>query len=131
MVVEVLHGALQFPAPAPGFCFNTARLGFGRLQVRLCGVDRRSLLRDRDLKGLLVQFGEKLSLANTVIVIHQNPGNLAADTGSNECHMPVHVCVICRNGVESQTNLGIPNTEAPIKIKVPSAPISNLRLRLD
>jgi hypothetical protein len=29
------HDALQFPAPASGFGFNTARLGFGRLQVRL------------------------------------------------------------------------------------------------
>ena len=35
LVVEVLHGVLQFPAPASGFCFNAARLGFGHLQVRL------------------------------------------------------------------------------------------------
>jgi superfamily I DNA/RNA helicase len=35
---------IEFPAPAHGFCFNTARLGFGRLQVRLCGVDRSFLL---------------------------------------------------------------------------------------
>jgi hypothetical protein len=43
LVVEVLDGALQFPSPAPGFCFNTARLGFGRLQVRLCGVSTAAL----------------------------------------------------------------------------------------
>jgi len=106
LVVEVLHGALQFPAPAHGFCFNTARLGFGRLQVRLCGIDRRSLLRDCNLKRLLVQFGEKLSFLNTVIVIHQNPGNLAADAGGNECHMAVHVCVVRRDGVEREADPG-------------------------
>ena len=100
LVVDVLHGVLQFPAPAPGFCFNTARHGFGRLQVCVCGVDGRSLLGDRDLIRLLVQFGEKLSFVHTVIVIHQNPGNLAADAGSNERHMPVDVCVIRRDGVE-------------------------------
>jgi hypothetical protein len=106
LVVQVLHGTLQFPAPARGFCFNTARLGFGRLQVCVCGVDGRSLLRYCDLKRLLVQFGEKLCFLNTVIVIHQNPGNLAADAGSNERHMPVHVCIIRRNGIEGQADPG-------------------------
>ena len=68
-----------------------------------------AFLKDGDLIGLLVQFGAKLSFLNSVIVIHQNMGNLAADTGSDECHMPVHVGVIRRNGIESEADLGNAN----------------------
>ena len=90
------------------------------------------LLRDRDLKGLLVQFGEKLSFADTVIVIHQNPGNLAADAGSNERHMAVHVCVIRRNGVESQAvSKECRIRQAAARTRAPSTPISSLRFRVD
>ena len=106
LVVDVLDGVLQFPAPAPGLCFDTAHRGRGRLQIRLRGIDRRFLFGDRDLVGLLVQLGEKISLANTVVVIDQNPGNLAADAGSNERHMAIHICVIRRNGIEGQFDPG-------------------------
>ena len=58
--------------------FNAAHRGYGRLKVRLCGVDSRFLHGDRVLKGLLVQLDENVSLTNTVVVVDQDPGNLPA-----------------------------------------------------
>ena len=40
LVVDVLHGVLQFPALAPGLRFDAAHRGAGRLQIRLRRVDR-------------------------------------------------------------------------------------------
>src|SRR4029077_20559195 len=105
-VVDVLHGMLQAPAPAPGLCFNTTHHGCGRPQVCVCGVDGCSLLGDCDLIWLLVQFGEKISFVHTVIVIHQNPGNLASHAGRNESKVAVPACVIRRDGVETLLDPG-------------------------
>ncbi len=44
LVVDILNGVLQRPAPAPGFSLDPARSGRGRLQVGHRGVDRRLLL---------------------------------------------------------------------------------------
>ena len=51
---------------------------------------------------LLVQLGEKVSLVHAVVVVHQNPGDLTADAGSNKRHVAVHVSVVRRNSVEGQ-----------------------------
>ena len=101
MIVDVLHGVLQIPAPAPGLCFDAAHLGPGRLQIRLCGVNGRLVHGDCVLKWLLVELNKKISLAHTVVVIHQNPGNLTVDAGGDECHVTVYVCVIRRNRAQS------------------------------
>ena len=99
-VVDILYGVLQSPAPGPCLCFDIPHRGFSRPQVRVCGIDGRSFHSNRVLKRLLVEFGEKLALVHTVVVIHQHPGDLAGDPGSNERHMAVDVGVIRRNGVE-------------------------------
>src|SRR5262249_59266882 len=101
LIREVLHGVLQVPAPAPGLCFDTARRGPGRPQIRLCGIDGRFLDGDCVLKWLLVQLNKKISLAHTVVVIHQNSGNLTVDAGSDERHVTVHESIIRRNRAES------------------------------
>jgi hypothetical protein len=72
LVVNVLDCVLQPEALAPGLCFDTAHQGRGRLQIRLCRIDGRTLHGDRVLKWLLVQLDKKISLAHTVVVIHQN-----------------------------------------------------------
>jgi hypothetical protein len=74
----------------------------GRLQIRLRGIDGRLLHGDCVLKWLLVQFNKKISLVHTVVVVDQNPGNLTADAGSDECHVTVHESIIRRYSVESQ-----------------------------
>jgi hypothetical protein len=99
-VVDILYGVLQPPAPGPCLCFDIPRRSFGCAQVRLCGIDGRSFHSDRVLKRLLVEFGEKLAFVHTVVVVHQYPGDLAGDPGSNERHMAVDVGVVRRNGVE-------------------------------
>ena len=106
-----------------GLCFDTAHRGVGRLQVRLCGIDGRFLLRrPRSSKRLLVQFGEKIAFAHAVVVIHQNPGNLAADAGRDESHMAVHVSVVGRNGVERCSRIqGMPNTQTTARTTAPSS----------
>ena len=109
MILDVLNGVLQIPAPAHGLCFDAAHLGPGRLQIRLCGIDGRLLHGDCVLEWLLVQFNKKISLVHTVVVIHQNSGNLTVDAGSDECHVTVHESIIRRNRAESQPDLG--NTE--------------------
>ncbi len=61
---------------------------------------------DGDLIRLLVELGEQISSVHPVVVVHQNPRNLASDTGSNKRHMPVHICVICRDGTKCQLDPG-------------------------
>ena len=43
LVVDVLHGVLEFPALTSGPCFDAAHRCFSRRQVRLCGIDSRFL----------------------------------------------------------------------------------------
>ena len=104
LVVDVLDGVLQLPAPGPCLCFDIPHRGLGRPQVRLCGIDGRLLHSNRVLKWLLVEFGEKLAFVHAVVVVHQNPGDLAGDPGSDERHMAVDVGVVRRNGVERCEN---------------------------
>ena len=106
LVVDVLHGVLQFPAPASRLRFDAAHRGARRLQVRLCGIDGRLLDGDGGLIRLLVEFDEKVAPVHAVVVVDENPGNLAADAGGDEGHMTVHEGVIGRNGVESMQDPG-------------------------
>ena len=53
---------------------------------------------------LRVQFDQNISFTYTVVVIHQDPGNLAADAGGNERQVAVHVCIVRRNGVDRQAD---------------------------
>ena len=99
-VVDILHGVLQSPAPGPCLCFDIPRRGCSRAQVRGCGIDGRSFHGNRGLKRLLVEFGKKLAFVHTVVVIDQDPGNLAGDPGRDKGHMTVDVGVVRRNGVE-------------------------------
>ena len=101
LVVDVLHGVLQFPALAPGLCFDTAHRGLAASQVRLCGIDGRSFSGDCDLERLLVQFDEKISLARGCCR-RPEPAKLAADAGGHERDVTVHIGVVRRNGVEGQ-----------------------------
>jgi hypothetical protein len=78
----------------------------GRLEIRLRGIDGRLLHGDGVPKWLLVQFDKKISLANTVVVIHENAGNLTVDAGCNERHMAVHEGVIGRNRAEDEADPG-------------------------
>ena len=100
LVVDVLHGALQVPAPAPCLRFDRAHRGDGCLQICFRGVDRCLLLGDRNPVRLLVQLGEEISLAHTVVVIHQNAGDLSCHAGRDKRHMPIHECIVCGDGVE-------------------------------
>jgi len=106
LILNALHGVLQIPAPAPGLCFDTAHLGPGRLRIRLCGIDGGLLHGDRVLKRLLVQLNKKISLAHTVVVIHQNARHLTVDAGSNECHVTVHESIIRRYRGEGEPDPG-------------------------
>jgi hypothetical protein len=101
LILDVLHGVLQIPAPAPGLRFDTVRLGHGRTQIRLRGIDGRLLHGDCVPIWLLVQLDKNIPLADAIVVIHQHPGNLAADASGDERHVTVHECVIRRYGVES------------------------------
>jgi hypothetical protein len=72
LVLELLLGVLQFPASASALCFDTARAGDGRLQIRVRGIDRSFFLRDGDLEGFLVDLGENVAFVHAVVVIDQN-----------------------------------------------------------
>ena len=69
-------------------------------------VDGRSFFGDRIFKWLLVQLGENFALVDTVVIIDENPGYLAADASGNERDMPIHIGVIGRDGVERQSDPG-------------------------
>ena len=101
LIGDVLHGVLQFPAPAPGFRFNAADRGGRGLQIRLGRLDCRLLDGDSSPIGLFVQIDEKITPAHPVVVIDENARDLAADPGGNEGHVAVHERIVSRNGVES------------------------------
>jgi hypothetical protein len=65
LVVEVLLDALQFPAPASCFGFNTARLGFGRLQVRLG-------LRYAGAVVVILDFDQHFAFFDALKIIHRD-----------------------------------------------------------
>ena len=100
LVIDILHGVLQVPASAHCLRFDRACRRVGGLQVCFRGVDRCLLLGDRNPVRLLVQLGEEISLVHTVVVIHQNAGNLSCHAGRNERHVPIHVSVVRGDGVE-------------------------------
>lgn len=52
------------------------------------------------MKRFFVDFGEKLAFAHTVVVVHQNPGDLAGNPRGDEGHMAVDVGVVRRDGFE-------------------------------
>jgi hypothetical protein len=106
LVFDILDGFLQLPAPAPGLCFDAAHRGPGRLEIRLCGIDGRLLHCDCVPKWLVIQFNKKISLVHTVVVIHQNPRNLAMDARSDERHVAVHEGVVGRNRAEHEPDPG-------------------------
>jgi len=71
-------------------------------QIRVCGLDSCPSVSDRNFVWLSVQLGENIAFVDEIIVIHQNPGYLAADASGDERDVPVHIGVVCRNSVESQ-----------------------------
>ena len=106
LVVDVLHGVLQRPAPAHGLRFDATDFGPGHLQVRRSRIDSRRLDRDCDLKRLLVQLDQKVAFAHPVVVVHQNPRNLALDAGGDERHVTVDIGIVRRNCVEGRLDPG-------------------------
>ncbi len=100
LVVDVLHRVLQVPAPAQCQCLDRAHRRGGGLQVRRRDVDRGLLFGDRDLVRLLIQRGEEIAFVHTVVVIHQNAGNLACYAGCYKRHVPIDECVVRGGGVE-------------------------------
>ena len=64
-------------------------------------------------KRLLVQFDEEISLVHAVVVVHQNPGDLAVHAGRDERHVAVHECVVRRNGVEHRPDPGNAEHQRP------------------
>ena len=106
LVVDGLHGVLQRPAPAHGLRFDAAHFGLGDLQVRRRRIDSRLFDRDCDLKRLLVEFDQQVSLAHPVVVVDEDARDLAPDAGGDECHVTVHIGVVGRNRVERRLDPG-------------------------
>ena len=105
LVVHVLDGVLQVPALAPGLRFDSAHWACGRQQVGLA-VSTRPLCATCDLVGLLVELREQIALVHAVVVVDQNPRDLAGDARRDEGDVPVHVGVIGRNRVEGLLDIG-------------------------
>ena len=106
LVVDVLYGVLQRPAPAHGLRFDAAHFGPGHLQVCRRRIDSRLFDRDRDLKRLLVQLDQKVAFAHPVVVVDENARDLAFDAGGDERDVTVDICVIRRNRVERRLDPG-------------------------
>ena len=100
LVVDVLHGVLQVPAPAHGLRLDRARRRDGELEVGLRDVHRRLFLGNGDSVRLRVQLGEAIALAHAVVVVHQNAGNLSRHAGGDKRHVPIHEGVVGGDGIE-------------------------------
>jgi hypothetical protein len=100
LVVEVLHGALQFPAPASGFGFNPARLGFGRLQVRLG-------LRYPGPVVVILDFDQHLAFFDALKIIHGHPAHITFDLGAERRDVAANISIVC-DLPDRQTNPAVP-----------------------
>ena len=109
LVVDVLHGVLQRPAPAHGLRFDAAHFGLRYREFSRRRIHRRLFDRDCDLKGLLVQLDQQVSLVDPVVVVDEDARHLAFDAGGHERHVTIDVGVIGRDGVERRLDPG--NTE--------------------
>ena len=130
LVVDILHGVLQVPAPAPGLRFDRAHRRGGCLQVCFRGVDRCLLLGDRNLVRLLVQLGEEIALVHTVVVVHQNAGNLSATRGATNVTCPFTNASSVETVLRVCLIQGTPYTAATITT-APSTPIRNFFRRVN
>ena len=106
LVVDVLHRVLQCSAPAHGLCFKAAHFGLGHLQVRRCGIDSRLFDRDCDLKGFLVQLDKKVAFAHPVVVVDEDPRDLALNARGHESDVTVDIRIVGRNRVEGRLDPG-------------------------
>ena len=106
LVVDVLNRVLQRPAPAHGLRFDAAHFGPGHLQVRRRRIDSRLFDRDCDLKRLLVEFDQQVSLVHPVVVVDEHARHLAFDPGGHERHVTVDIGVVGRNRVERRLDPG-------------------------
>ena len=70
-------------------------------KIRLCGIDRCLFGGDDDLVGLLIEFDEKISCADAVIIVDENSGYLPRNASGNEGYVTIHIGIICRDGIES------------------------------
>ena len=100
LVVEVLHGALQFPAPAPGFCFNTARLGFGRLQVSLGLCHPGAIIVSLDLD-------QQVARLDPLKIVHGHSPHVPFDLGAERRDVAANIGVV-RNLPDCQANPTVP-----------------------
>ena len=100
LVVEVLHGALQFPAPASGFGFNTARLGFRRQQVRLG-------LRHPGPIIVILDLDQQLALLDPLKIVHGHPAHITFDLGAERRDVAANVSIV-GNLPDRQANPAVP-----------------------
>ena len=81
-------------------------LDLATCKVRRRRIDGRLFDRDCDLKRLLVQFDQKVSLVHPVVVVDEDARDLAFDAGGDERHVTVDVGVVGRNRVERRLDPG-------------------------
>ena len=100
LAVDAFHGALQIPALAHRLRFDRARRRGGCLQVGFRGVHRRLLLGEDNAVWLLVQRGDEIAFAHTIVVIDQNAGNLSWHAGRDKRYVSIDVCIVRGDGVQ-------------------------------
>ena len=100
LVVEVLHRALQFPAPASGFCFNTAGLGFGHLQVRL-GLSHSGPI------IVILDLDQQLAFFDALKIIHRDAAHVPFDLGAERRDVAANISIVC-DLPNRQTNPAVP-----------------------
>ena len=89
LVVDIFHRPLELPPQAAGLSQDGADLGLGGLEVGL-GADHGRLLDvDLHLVRLAIELDQQITPLHAVIVMHQDPGHLAGNTGATSVTYPL------------------------------------------
>ena len=106
LVVDLFHRPLELPPQAAGLSQDGPDLGLGGLEVGL-GADHGRLLDvDLHLVRLRSSWTSRSPLLHAVVVVHQDPGHLAGDSGRHEGHVAVDVGVVGGDRVQRRLHRG-------------------------
>ena len=89
LVVDLFHRPLELPPQAACLSQVGPDQGLGGLEVGLGVDDGRLLEVDLHLVRFAIELDQKITLPHAVIVMHQDPGHLAGNTGATSVTYPL------------------------------------------
>ena len=96
----VFHRVIELEAAAAGVRGQAARLGHRGREFRFCCGHRGLFDIHLDLVRLFIELSQDVAHPYSLVVVDQDRGDVAGNSGCDEGDMPIDVSVIRGNGVQ-------------------------------